>query len=245
MFKDVKELKSLLRTECILDRDSDKTFLKDFIITKSHKVKQVKINYIRHDESNEIIITFEKLPDIISEQRFNAFMQLIKAEINGIGIYRAKDLKLIVGNNKYFNILSDLYGNHEKYLGLKYSDFAVDYNNGDEYEIIKKLIEKHEIYSETDKCYRGAKNKDIYLDITYIPMVQENEVDYIVNIVNDVTERINIKKQFESNSMCINNQKRDLEKLLKMQEEFFSIWHTSLKPSDNYLFSYTASGLSL
>ena len=125
----------------------------------------------------------------------------------GFGIYCASDLLLLKSNKEYNNFLLTQYGFAKSPLGKTLDEISEKNKNSSHYSLFAKVIETgNPICINKFELTNYANNK-IFLDISLIPIYENNMLKYVIESFTDVTELKN-----KENKILYYQQ----------QEEFFS-----------------------
>jgi len=140
--------------------------------------------------------------------------------IVGISIYSVPDLIMVKVNQKYLDLNDSPYSKVETSIGLSIREIVNGYVGTESEAITNTVIE-----SRKSSYLRGIKferfDRDItYLDSSQTPIFENGIMKYIMFTTSESTKEILKNKNIERQNKIIEQQKEELEKTLKLQEEF-------------------------
>ena len=170
------------------------------IVTKEFDVLEVYLN------SDRNLYTFIKIQNVSIGEKFNNYENLHLNKGRGFAVYDASKLVLLKANNEYLNLLINQYGVEESYIGKSFYEISNNKLTYSRLLFFKKVIKTgNSLNIEIFKC-ETVLNKEILLEVTFIPIYENNKIKYIIESFTDVTERESQKKKVL---------------LLEKQKEFF------------------------
>lgn len=223
------ELCSLLRLDSNIVSNSFAEKKDYFLFTYSHEVREVEI-FIRQGIGRQERVYFvREVPNSRLEYRFPMIQQLYLHNTFGVAIFSVSDTTLLKANQFFLDSLNEPFNHQEISAGKRISEIVTNWKESP-YEIMwndtitNNCINRAEAY-ECVHPIRGIT----YWDKCLTPILEGERIKYIVEISQDVTEKVLDKKRLEQEIDIIMQQNRQLERALKMKEEFFSFMSHEFK----------------
>lgn len=193
-----------------------------FFFTKSLEVRFINVEVLRSSEQQIYILT-EKQNSRFQEN--NQFLErLISENKTGIGIFTASDLILIKANQAYLSNFSNKYNSKEKFYGKSLSEVVTNFDDSD----VKRAFD--DVVTNNKPLYFKELSPSVYRDInkfydhTLMPIVVNNRVDYIVVMVDDVTENVEIREHIIKQSEEIEQRNKQLEAIFESIDSAICIY---------------------
>lgn len=173
--------------------------------TKSLDARFVTIIRNKDKSNDKIIYVFIERPNFQLDEKIQFINKLSTDNRIGVAIFTAPDFMLIKANAAYMDYLDKPYNTKELAYGKYINDFIPNYAGSSAEKALKKLVEANQsIYLKAQRSLFPS-DKPRYWDNIIIPISENENVKFIVSLVNNVTEetylRENIKlknKQLEA-----------------------------------------------
>lgn len=170
------------------------------LITKDFDVINIYLNIYKN------LYTFSKVKNGSMREKFKYYDDIHINKGRGLAVYNVSKLVLLKANAEYENLLSKQYGVKDVQIGNTFYEISNNNLINSRLPFLKKVIKTGNVLNlEFFKC-ETVLNKDIFLETTFIPIYEDNQIKYIIESYYDVTERENQKGQ---------------NILLEKQKEFF------------------------
>lgn len=186
---------------------------KCYLFTKSLEPRSVLIS-ISIEEHVKKYSILEK-PESRLENRLQTTENLLLDNYFGMGVFCAYDFTLLKANQAFFNLLNEPFNKKEDSLGLKINElsFLESLENGrDAWNRV--LLSGQTYYGrEINGLCGNVKSK--YYDVTIIPVTKKEKIQYIIYMMDEVTDRVNIRKRSEEQASIIKQQNEQLEAIIE------------------------------
>lgn len=184
-----------------------------FLFTKKLKVKFVDIQIIR--ETDHQIYFFKEKPNSRFEENNQFLERLISENKTGIGVFRTSDLILIEANQTYLNNFPEPYNKKEISYGKSLKDIIPNFIGSPIETMFNDIVINNEsrYYKEIQRSI--FNNESRYWNCNLIPIEVDNQVDYIVIIVEDVTEHVTNRERIKKQSEIIEQRNKQLEAIFE------------------------------
>lgn len=180
--------------------------------TKENEGKSIRIKSENNTDYKKYTFLQDQNSFVLGKYYF--MDQIFFSNTSGVAVYSVPDLNLLRVNRKFLSYLDKPFNKMNKILGQKPVDFISGWEKSAEKKFFSKVI-------NTAKVVRGKEYEVIlekgkaYWDTTFVPVIENGIVRYIIANTEDSTNKVLEIKAMEK-------QKEDLEKILKMEEEFLS-----------------------
>lgn len=184
-----------------------------FLFTKKLKVKFVDIQIIR--ETDHQIYFFKEKPNSRFEENNQFLERLISENKTGIGVFRTSDLILIEANQTYLNNFPEPYNKKEISYGKSLKDIIPNFIGSPIETMFNDIVINNEprYYKEIQRSI--FNNESRYWNCNLMPIEVDNQVDYIVIIVEDVTEHVTNRERIKKQSEIIEQRNKQLEAIFE------------------------------
>ncbi|AGK96994.1 PAS domain-containing sensor histidine kinase [Clostridium pasteurianum] len=213
--KSLYEISFMLRLNDQICIDNIENDYNCYMFTKSCETREITIlcKYLEHE--NEKMYFFKERVNSRIENKFHVINKLLSENKVGIGIYNASNLILLTANQLYLDLLGEYYDRKEIALGKKISEFLHIWEGSKAKEVWMNVVNTGEsFYGKEIKIQ--TKNLGIYyIDNNIIPVIEAGKVKYIISIVEDVTEKILLRKSSEKTEKIIKQQKEELDAIIE------------------------------
>lgn len=140
------------------------------------------------------------------EDKFKNYENLHLSKGRGFAVYNTTKLVLVKANSEYKNQLMKQYGCEEIQIGSSFYEISNNNLSYSRLPLLKEVIKTGNLVNiDLFKC-ETVIHKNMFLEITFIPIYENNKIKYIIESSYDVTERENHKAKIN---------------VLEKQKEFF------------------------
>ncbi|MEQ8155294.1 MAG: PAS domain S-box protein [Clostridiaceae bacterium] len=221
--KSLEEISYMLRIDSQIYLENIENEHSCYIFTKEYEAREVFITYKLLREENEKIYFFKEKINSHIEDKFQVINKLLLDNQVGIGIYALPNLILLKGNQYYLDLICSSYNKKETTIGKKISDFVHSFKDSKCENIFMNVINTGQsFYGKEIKGF--AQNlEEFYVNSNLIPIVENGKIKYIVSMVEDVTEKVLLRKNNEEQAKVINQQKEEFEIIIKNMSDGLSI----------------------
>lgn len=188
---------------------------KAVIFTKTFDARFVKIE--KHVDSNNDInlYIFSEIENSRLDNKLLFVENLINDNKMGIGIYTAHDLKLVKANQKYLDYIPKPFNTKEVAYGKCLDELMPNFEKYGAKEAVANVIKENKPLYLTE--FKGRiLGKNDYWDNTITPVSENGEVQFIMSMLENVTERVLSRKH-------IQRKNRQLESIIESVEDIISI----------------------
>lgn len=184
-----------------------------FLFTKHLEVRFVNIE-VRKKFNQRILILREK-----ENSRFennNQFLErLISENKTGIGIFKASNFILLKANQSYLNDFPEPYNNKEMLYGKSLKDVIPNFKDTDIEKAFSDVVTNNQptYYKEQLSPVSNGINK--YWNYTLMPICVNSQVEYIVVMIDDVTESVISRERIRKQAELIEQRNKQLEAIFE------------------------------
>lgn len=219
--KDIEEIWNLLRVDFNLDFKNALTLGAE-IFTKNLEFREVEItcNNLNKDE-RKIYILKEK-PNSRLDIKFPGLEQIADKNLMGLAIYSSPNMKLLKANDKYLEPFEEPYSSRKLSIGRNINHIFSDWDEENFKNIWNDAVESTKPL-DIRRIQRGRlTGREFYIDSTIAPIFEDGNLRYFIEMTKDITDIVVNAKEAEKQYQIIKEQRDQLERLLNVQEEFFS-----------------------
>lgn len=192
----------------------------NFVATKNNRFLNnfdIKaLNYMESNIHDTNIYTLAQKPDESIGEKFKYYEQLHLNKGRGFAVYNASNLVLLKANNEYENFLNERYGFGEVHIGKTFYEISANNLINSRIPLFKKVVRTGKLLNVNIFKYETISHKEIFLEVTFIPIYEKDKIKYIIESFSDITES--------------ENQKAELFSLKKQKEFFLFICHEFKMP---------------
>jgi len=185
------------------------------LFTKNLDVRFINLRKHSHYNGDINLYIFNEIENSRLDNKLLFIENLINDNKLRIGIYTAKDMKLIKANQKYFDYLAKPFNTKEIAYGRCLDELIPNFEESKTKEVFTNALKYNKSICETEK-QENILGENSYWDNTVTPISENGEIKYIMSILENVTEKILRKKQIQ-----IKN--KQLESIIESVEDIISI----------------------
>lgn len=137
-------------------------------------------------------------------------------------IYTAPDFILLKANQKYLSIIENPYDKSENSIGKHVSQIFHGWAGSPLEKAWNEAAGTQSAVCAKEVVFCGFKKGPVFLDSFVAPLSESEEIKYILNIMNDETERVKEKLALQEQNKQMMLKKKEIEEILKIKDEFFS-----------------------
>lgn len=223
--KSLCEISSMLRLNSQIYLETIEDEYSCYIFTESYEPREVTIFCKVLECENEKIYFFKEKANSRIEDKFQVINKLLLDNQVGIGIYNSPELTLLAANQLYLDLLGKPYNKKEITLGKKISDFVHLWEDSKDNEIWMNVINTGQSFYSKEFKGQTKDLENYYVDNKLIPIIEDGKVKYIISIVENVTEKVLLRKNSEEQATIIEQQKEQLEAIIEnISDEVFIVY---------------------
>jgi len=217
--KSLVEISNMLRIDSQVCLENIENEHSCYVFTKDYEARNVSIGCKIAGAGNEKICFFKEKANSRIEDKFQVTNRVLLDNQIGIGIFSLPDLTLLKGNQYYLDLLGDPYNKKEATIGKKVNDFIHLWESSKCKEIWMNVINTGESFCGKEIKGLTQNWEDFYLDNHIVPVIENGKVKYIVSIVENVTEKVLLRKKSEEQAEIIKHQKERLEVIIESMHD--------------------------
>lgn len=129
---------------------------------------------------------------------------------------------LLIANKFYLNLLGKIYDKREINIGEKISEFAPMWEGSKAKEVWMNVLNTEECFYDKE-IKMQTKNCENYINNNLTPVIENGKVKYIISIIEDVTEKVLLRKNSEEQAKVAKQQKEKLEVIVENMSDGLTI----------------------
>lgn len=174
-------------------------------------VKEVTIEHCEMLETNRSIYIFKQKKNSLFDEKYSFLEMVNSGNDTGLAIYSVPDFILLKANNSYFEYFGKQYNTLKEMLGLPLEVLLPSWKNCEIHEICLSVVKSGQPVYFDELLVESPEIGSFYLRDTLTPIFEEGTVKYLVQIHNDVTEKVMNRKAVEEKQQMIEEQKNRIE----------------------------------
>lgn len=234
--------KSLTEIGCMLKINSQVYFeqienvYEGYIFTNTYEPKEVTIFCKILECKDEKKYFFKEKSNCKVEDKCMFIEQLYAEKKMGFAVYSVPDLILLKANETYLNYLDAPY-NKENSIGKKQKEIITGFEGSKEEDIFLEVIRSGKSYHSIENKCENFKRGTAYWDWSVVPIFVDGKIKYIIDTIEETTERVVNRKFIKEQTEFIEKQKeQQLEAIIEnMSDGLFIL-------DKNYNYSLLKSG---
>jgi len=227
--KSISQIFEMLRISICSDTVAASDKSNGFLFTKRYECRQVIIIRKPGLSSSSMIYVFLEKPDSRLEYKFPVVHHLCEENMFGVALFSYPDIILLKASQAWLDFFGEPYNKKENSLGKFIGDIIANWKGSTFEEIWNTVLKTGATYRNKEYKHENSQKEVIYLDISITPIYEHGQLRYFVEITSDITDRILDKKRIEEQALIIEQKNYELEKALKMKEEYFSFMSHEFK----------------
>ncbi|MTI46337.1 MAG: PAS domain-containing sensor histidine kinase [Firmicutes bacterium] len=198
---------------------------KGFLFTKDLKPREIFVYCNSIGESGKIkTFVFKELRDTTIEEKFPYIDQLYSYNVSGVAIFAiTPDIVLLKANETFLDFLDNPFNKKENSIGKKIHEIITGWQGSSSERIWKKVIRTGEYFYLDEYRYDRFDRGVTYWKVTLMPIKIEGKVKFVIEMTEEITERVINRKRIVDQALMIKKQRDELEVSLKMKDEFLTI----------------------
>ncbi|WP_010238242.1 sensor histidine kinase [Clostridium arbusti] len=222
--KSLYEISSMLRLNSQIYLESIQDEYICYMFTKSYEPREVTIFCKCLECENEKMYFFKEKANSRIENKFHVINKLLSDNKVGIGIYSASNSILLTANQLYLDLLGKFYDKKEITVGKKISEFVHIWEGSKAKEVWMNVVNTGESFYGKEIKIQTKNLENYYIDNSIISVIENGKVKYIISTVENVTEKVLLRKNSEEQAKVIQQQKEELEAIIKnISDEVFIV----------------------
>lgn len=190
-----------------------------FLFNKMLDFREARIMLKKDFYTDILYVEFEQLPLININNPLGYTHQLISDNFIGIAIYSADDYTLLKASKEYERIMFERYF-QTNIVGKKVYEFILSWGHSlarPEWQLV--IDNKKAIVNMEQPIKNPITGEMEYFDTSIAPIIDEDRVKFLVIALNDVTEKVNYRKENEKKALLIEKQNELLETVIQEQQD--------------------------
>ncbi|WP_160680043.1 HAMP domain-containing sensor histidine kinase [Clostridium sp. C8-1-8] len=196
---------------------------------RSYYIFDSKLNSIEVDiliesnnYSNEITYFLIRKEAQSLGEKLPIFERLYLDNRSGVAVFAMPDRILLKANQTYLDFFDKPFNSRETTYGRKVDEFVTGWDLSPFKGFWDQVIKTKQSLYIDEYSFPHFEKGITYWDGSLIPIVYNEQLKYVVEITNDITDKVTYRNLIEQQSQIIKEEKQKAERALKMQEEFFS-----------------------
>lgn len=212
-----------------------------FIFTKKYEVKEVTISCKHIREENTLIILTEKSNSRM-EARLPLVEALLKHNVSGVGVFCVHPyITLLNANQTYLDFFAEPFNAKENSIGKRIDEFIAGWKGSMSEEIWKNIIASGKPYYTEEYAYKWPEKGIRYYKAALIPIFENESLKYVIEITDDITDRVRHRKRIEEQTETLKRKKKQLEAIIENMTDSIFIFDKKGK----YIFANKAARKSV
>ena len=183
-----------------------------YMFDVNRTVKEVTIGYSEAIESNRDIYTFKQKKNSLFDEKYPFLEQVNSSNDTGVALYSIPDFTLLKANKSYLKYFSKRYKNLKDILGLTLEVLIPSWKNSEVYDTCLNVVKSGQSVFFNEQLNEFRELGSFYTRYTLTPIFEEGKVKCIVQIHNDVTEKVMHRDAVDEKNRIIEEQKNSLKK---------------------------------
>lgn len=190
-----------------------------YLFTKENEAKEVLIYCEISDDESKKDLFINKNSSLNHKEKFDFIKQLYLDSKIGISIISVPNLILLNANENYFSYLNVSMENNYSMYGKNNNKIIYEHlgtNAGENInQIWKKVMSSGKPFYKEEVERECNSEETTYWNISALPIFEQGKLQYIVNTVIDVTEKVIAKKRLNECIKVIEGQKEQLDAIFE------------------------------
>ncbi|MBC2582411.1 PAS domain-containing sensor histidine kinase [Clostridium sp. DJ247] len=186
-----------------------------FLFTKTFEAKQVNISIIKNKSIDETKYIFMEKSNFNINEKFPLFSALCSDNVLGVAIYSVPDKVLLKANQTYLDFLDKPFNDKKNSFGKKIYEFVSGWLGSRSEKIWDTLLSTGKAYNVSEYAYHSFERGTIYWSGTLVPIFENNQLKYVIEMTSDITETVLNRKLIEEQSKIIFQQNQELKAVIE------------------------------
>jgi signal transduction histidine kinase len=191
-----------------------------YLFTESCEARAVIVEKFDGEKGDEFYV-FSEVRNSRFHERYPFLRSLMQLNRTGIALFCPSKLILLDANSRYYSFLDAFYTDPCNSIGRTIYDIFPGWEGSALDELMQKVLSGKNSLASREARLKGFQRGIVYWDVTFIPLMDNEKMMCLVCIIDDVTERVNVKKLVNNVAKSIQRQKSVHEEELRMRNEFF------------------------
>lgn len=161
-----------------------------FLFTKELLPIKGKISCSTNEDKDQKIFKFIRDYTNLTQEKYDLLEIQSTTQGNGISILTYPDLVLINGNQNFFDFFDTPFNIRKNSIGKSLVKIVPSYLSFGYRDIKNHIDNLGTPYYMEEKCVKINNNEKEYWNISVVPMFVENNMEYIILSVRDVTDKV-------------------------------------------------------
>jgi len=200
-----------------------------YLFTKALECRQIIMIRRPGPNHSSMVYIFLEKPDSRLEDKFPVIHQMCESGIFGIAIFSVPGLTLLKANQTWLDLMDEPYNKKENSLGRYIGDIVTNWKGSRLESIWNNVLKTGEAYYNREYQLESIKGGTVYKSFSITPIYEHGQLRFFVEISSDITDVVLERQQMKERIIVVEQQKNEIEKTLKMKEEFFSFMSHEFK----------------
>jgi PAS domain S-box-containing protein len=215
--KNITEIFRILRIGPDINFENINKKISYFLFTKYLEVRFINIKVIK--ELDKLIYIIREKPNSRFKDNNYLLERFIADDKQGIGVFTASNFTLIKANQTYLNNFPQPYKTKEMLYGKSLKELIPNFNGSPfEKAFTYIVLNNQSEYYKEQKISISSENYR-YWNYTLIPVVVDSKVEYIVAMVDEVTENVINREHIRKQSEIIEQRNKQLEAIFESLDD--------------------------
>lgn len=193
------------------------------LFTSTLETREVSLSISKGMKADKRNLYFREKPDSRLEKKLMLAVKLLSDNNSAVGIFSAPGYLLLDANHGFLDMLEAPFNQKDISLGCSLSRLSVTSSVGVRLEIWSEVAEKGiSYYNEEIEIVKSTKHNN-YLDISIVPIAENNKVKYIVFIAKNVSKKILNHKRDKEFYEYHKNLLQNASDIVIFTDEYFNI----------------------
>lgn len=201
--------------------DGEKT--ETYLFTKHLEARKISFQRLVR-ESGAFCYYIEEVPGWRMEQNSQYVKRLLLDNVKGVGFFTVPDFMLYETNQHFLDHLPNPFNSKDAVYGRMISEFFPGFDGSEEEEAwMEAAAKNHTCYVREKKSVLGG-DEICFLDYTLTPIEKSGQVESIILVMEDVTERVLNKRRVAAQASMIRQQNELLEAVIENLNDVIIIY---------------------
>lgn len=194
----------------------------NFLFKKSFEVVEVKITVYKIGRGNHKLYLFKQKNNVILNSELSLVDKLLKDNSMGVGLYCSPEFRLLKANKEYLKYMLEAYHMEGNLISLCLDEMVPEFHGSTIHNLLLNITETGESVCLKEQQIISRNGDFRYYNKSYTPISEDGKVQYIIAILDDITEDTLKRKRIEE-------QNEELKKTIEMKDEVLMLISHELK----------------